>query len=71
MIIFVVINIDLDGEKIMYRMDEKLENLEDISISKLSELSQKKIFFGHQSVGRNIINGIIDIMNDIIKVKKT
>jgi len=30
----------------------------------LEKLCQKKIFFGHQSVGFNIIAGIVDIVND-------
>jgi len=65
----VVLNINLDGEKTMYRMEEQLQSLEDISITKLRELSQKKLFFGHQSVGFNIIDGINDIMNDNPELK--
>lgn len=40
----------------------KLSELKSTPNKKLRELSQKKIFFGHQSVGNNIIDGIKDII---------
>jgi len=36
--------------------------LENIPQTKWDSLSQKKIYFGHQSVGQNIIDGIKDVM---------
>jgi hypothetical protein len=49
--------------------------IESIPPKKLSNLSQKKIFFGHHSVGFNIIDGINDIMlinkNINLKIKET
>ena len=38
--------------------------LEDIPASAWKKLGEKKIFFGHQSVGNNIIKGIKDILKD-------
>ena len=67
--IVVVFNIKSGGGETMYRMEEQLLTLEDISITKLRELSCKKIFFGHQSIGFNIIDGINDIMNDNPELK--
>jgi hypothetical protein len=43
--------------------------IDKISTSKWRQLSQKKIYFGHQSVGNNIINGIMDIMRENPKVQ--
>ncbi len=40
------------------------KSLKDMSGKTLMKLSQKKIFFGHQSVGNNIIDGIRDIIKD-------
>src|SRR5262249_26492558 len=39
-------------------------SLNTISISPWKQLSQKKIYFGHQSVGNNILDGIRDVMKD-------
>jgi hypothetical protein len=38
--------------------------LHDIPISAWKQLSKKKIYFGHQSVGNNILDGIRDVMKD-------
>ena len=47
-----------------------LEALQDVPQSAWTKLSKKKIFFGHQSVGFNIIAGLQDIMkeNSLIKL---
>lgn len=45
------------------------KNLNDIPDSAWEELSQKKIYFGHQSVGFNIIDGIQDLMKEYPKIK--
>jgi len=37
--------------------------LEAISLDKWDSLAQKKIFFGHQSVGQNIVDGVRDLMS--------
>lgn len=53
-------------------MSEKvsLPLISDIPESTWEKLSQKKIYFGHQSVGNNIIDGINKLMenNDVIKL---
>jgi hypothetical protein len=36
----------------------------DIPAEKWATLSEKKIFFGHQSVGNNILNGVQDLMKE-------
>ncbi len=41
----------------------------DVQESKWKKLSGKKIYFGHQSVGFNIVDGIKDILNDNKQIK--
>jgi hypothetical protein len=61
--IMIIIDISEEGST-MYNNEEKLSVLEDISEEAIKELNNKKIFFGHQSVGFNIIDGIEDIVSD-------
>ena len=44
-------------------------SIKDIPNSAWEKLSQKKIFFGHQSVGFNIIDGLKDIMKEYPQIK--
>ena len=44
-------------------------SIKDVPSEKWSELSQKKIYFGHQSVGFNIIDGIKDLMKEYPEIK--
>ncbi len=46
-----------------------LPSIDDVPRAYWTKLAQKKIFFGHQSVGYNIIDGIEDIMNECSYVK--
>jgi len=49
------------------KMPEKTTHspsIKDIPDSAWKKLSEKKIYFGHQSVGNNIINGIKDLMKE-------
>src|SRR5919197_5322730 len=39
-------------------------SLHDIPLSAWKQLSKKKIYFGHQSVGNNILDGMRDVMQD-------
>jgi disulfide oxidoreductase YuzD len=39
-------------------------SIKDVSASSWKKLAQKKIYFGHQSVGFNIIDGIKDVMKE-------
>jgi len=41
-----------------------LPSIDDVSAESWAKLAGKKIFFGHQSVGYNIIDGISDVMNE-------
>ena len=41
-----------------------LPSIKDVPAEKWQELSQKKIYFGHQSLGNNIITGIQDLMKE-------
>ncbi|BBO88550.1 hypothetical protein [Desulfosarcina ovata] len=43
--------------------------MKDIPDASWEKLSQKKIYFGHQSVGYNIIDGIKDLMKENPKIK--
>jgi hypothetical protein len=44
-------------------------NIKDVPASAWEKLSQKKIYFGHQSVGYNIIDGIKDVMKENPQIK--
>ena len=44
-------------------------SINDISASTWEKLSQKKIYFGHQSIGDNIIDGIKDMMSEHPEIK--
>lgn len=46
-----------------------LSGLNNVSTASLNSLAQKKIFFGHQSVGNNIIEGMKCIITGIPEVK--
>ena len=48
---------------------EPYADLKQVSASTWSALSKKKIYFGHQSVGFNILDGIRDIMKDNPQIK--
>ena len=59
---FIAINLiscDSGGE--MPEKTVQFPNIKDVPASKWENLSQKKIYFGHQSVGFNIIDGIKDL----------
>jgi hypothetical protein len=54
------------------KMPEKTTHspsIKDIPGSAWKELSEKKVYFGHQSVGFNIIDGIKDVMRENPKIK--
>lgn len=46
-----------------------LPSIKDVPAEAWQKLSQKKIYFGHQSVGYNIIDGIKDVMKENPQVK--
>ena len=47
----------------------KFPSIKDVPASAWEKLAQKKIYFGHHSVGHNIINGIKDLMKENPKIK--
>jgi hypothetical protein len=44
-------------------------SIKDVPASSWEKISQKKIYFGHQSVGYNIIDGIKDVMKENPQIK--
>ena len=67
-ILFAIFFISCNGGK----MEEKqihYNAIKDIPASAWKKLSQKKIYFGHQSVGFNIIDGIKDLMKKNPEIK--
>ena len=46
-----------------------LPSIEDVPDKYWAKLAEKKVFFGHQSVGYNLIDGIIDILNEYKHIK--
>jgi len=53
----------------MKNTDINFPKLKEIPHEKWQELSKKKIFFGHQSVGFNIIDGLADILEFVPDIK--
>lgn len=52
------------GEVSMQVEEVPVPALKDISLPVWTKLSQQRIYFGHQSVGKNIIEGLQDIMEE-------
>ena len=44
-------------------------SIKDVPVEKWQKLSQKKIYFGHHSVGFNIMDGIADVMKERPELK--
>ena len=57
-----LISCDNGGE--MPEKTVQFPSIKDIPASKWENLSQKRIYFGHQSVGFNIIDGVKDVMKE-------
>jgi len=58
--------------RIKTRMDANkitLPSIDDVQAESWAKLAGKRIFFGHQSVGYNIVDGISDVMNERNYVK--
>lgn len=58
-----LLNIICKGE-IIYAKNIAFKSLEEIPDANFVKLSNNKIYFGHQSVGYNILDGINDILHD-------
>ena len=63
-LISVLVPIVLSGckEGSLTRLNDHYARLQSVPQEKLLALSRKKVFFGHQSVGQNIIEGLFDVM---------
>jgi hypothetical protein len=46
-----------------------LPSIKDVPTEKWEKLAQKKIYFGHRSVGNNILDGIKDVMKENPKIR--
>ena len=58
-----------DDMDINQHSNEQIKTISQIPKEKWDSLSRKKIFFGHQSVGNNIIDGIRDLMKENQQIK--
>jgi hypothetical protein len=61
--LFLIFQISCSGGE-MSKETIKFPSIKDVSVSKWEKLAQKKIYFGHQSVGHNIIEGIRDLIKE-------
>jgi|SaaInlV_120m_DNA_4_1040238.scaffolds.fasta_scaffold01049_8 predicted HAD superfamily Cof-like phosphohydrolase len=68
--ILLIIFITPSGE-VMSEETATLSNINEIPESVWNKIAEKKIYFGHQSVGYNLLDGIRDLMaeNPLIKLK--
>ncbi|MFC2091760.1 hypothetical protein ACFLTD_03220 [Elusimicrobiota bacterium] len=62
-VLFIMVFTGCKGEKMVIKID--IDELKDISQEEWDKLAEKDIFFGHQSVGNNIIDGINDILSEV------
>lgn len=72
-LLFLLISLTLliscnNGDK-MSNQTSQFPDIKDVPNSVWEKLSQKKIYFGHQSVGFNIIDGIKDVMKEYPQIK--
>jgi len=58
------------GGSIMEKGNSLL-SIDDVDLNKIRELTQKSIYFGHQSVGYNILDGIQDQMKEMDNIRFT
>lgn len=61
-----ILSIGCEGGKMSAK---EIASVKNIPESKLQKLSGKKIYFGHQSVGYNIVDGLKDIMKENPAIK--
>lgn len=61
--------INCSGGKMDTTNKTVLPSIKDVPAEAWQKLSEKKIYFGHQSVGQNIIDGVKDIMKEQAQIK--
>jgi hypothetical protein len=66
--IFICFIFSCSGGK-MEEQKTSYDSLKDVPDEVWEELSEKKIYFGHKSVGYNILDGVKDILEDNPKIK--
>jgi len=64
-----VISLNACSGGIMDNKQLNIKSIKDVSKEDWIKLSKKKIYFGHQSVGNDIMNGIRDIMSENSDIK--
>lgn len=52
------------SEEKTIKEDEKDDNMQALSVEAIKKVAGKKIFFGHMSVGLNILDGLKDLQNE-------
>ena len=57
------------GRKAPDPLDVSYRKLRDVPREKWDRLAQKKIFFGHQSVGRNILEGLEKVLKSVPEIR--
>ncbi|MFZ1984131.1 MAG: hypothetical protein WAU91_06940 [Desulfatitalea sp.] len=57
------------SEEPMHRESTNYQSIDEVPMEKWNQLSRKRIFFGHQSVGFNIMEGIKDLMKTHPQIK--
>ena len=58
-----------DGSQTVNKPSKSGVGINEISDSAWQKLSGKKIYFGHKSVGENIINGVVDVLKEFPQIK--
>lgn len=61
--------ISCSGGKMDTTNKASFPSIKDVPVEAWQKLSQKKIYFGHQSVGQNILDGINDVMKQNQQIK--
>lgn len=64
MLMVMLLGLPACGEKEVTRESMIKSQISGISASRWDNISKKYIFFGHQSVGRNILDGIASVLNE-------
>lgn len=64
--VLLIFSVSCEGGKMSAKEVTSVKNIPE---SKLQKLSDKKIYFGHQSVGYNIVDGLKDIMKENPAIK--
>ena len=67
--LFFIIIICLQGHDSMANESKRFKKIKDISADQWMNLAQRNIYFGHQSVGFNIVAGIEDIIRENPHIK--